>query len=93
MMKFGKTLFAMLLLSFSGAAAAVGEGDEAVNINAADAATLARGLTGVGDTRARAIVRYREEHGDFLDAYELVNVKGIGERTVERNETKIVIDD
>ncbi len=93
MIRFWKPLLASLLLSLSSLALAVGEGDEAVNINSADASTLARVLKGVGLSRAEAIVRYREEHGEFLDPYELANVKGIGERTVEVNEERILLAD
>ncbi len=93
MIQFCKLLLSALLLSFSAAALAVGEGEGAVNINKADAATLAEVLNGVGASRAEAIVRYREEHGDFLDVYELANVKGIGERTVELNVERIVLED
>lgn len=93
MNKFCTLLLASLLLGLSSATFAVGEGDEAVNINTADAATLARVLKGVGASRAEEIVRYREEHGDFIDVYELANVKGIGERTVEMNEARIVLSD
>ncbi|MEQ8485462.1 MAG: ComEA family DNA-binding protein [Pseudomonadales bacterium] len=93
MIRLSRMLAAALLLAWCGSAFAVGEADEAVNINTADAATLARVLTGVGQSRAEAIVRYREEHGEFLDVYELANVKGIGERTVELNEARIVLKD
>jgi competence protein ComEA len=93
MNRMSRTLAAALLLAWCGSAFAVGEADESVNINTADAATLARVLTGVGQSRAEAIVRYREEHGEFLDVYELANVKGIGERTVEMNEAKILLRD
>lgn len=88
-----KTLLAAMLLAFSSLALAVGDGDGAVNINTADAATMAAALKGVGQSRAEAIVRYREEHGDFVDIYELANVKGIGERTVEVNAERIVLHD
>ena len=66
---------------------------DSVNVNAADAETLAAVLDGVGITRAEAIVRYREEHGRFNDAYDLSNVKGIGDRTVEMNEGRIRLSD
>jgi competence protein ComEA len=88
-----KTLFAGLCLAFSAAALAVDDVDGPVNINTADAATLAAALNGVGEARAEAIVRYRQEHGDFIDIYELANVKGIGERTVERNAERIVLEE
>ena len=66
---------------------------ESVNVNQADAQTIAEVLKGVGLSRAQAIVEYREQNGDFRDAYELANIKGIGERTVERNEAKIRLQD
>ena len=64
-----------------------------VNINTADAATLASVLDGIGAAKAEAIVQYREEHGEFVDVYELANVKGVGERTVELNEDRITLKD
>lgn len=93
MIGFRNLVCAALLLSLSGWTYAVGEADEQVNINTADAPTLARVLDGVGESRAEAIVRYREQHGQFVDVYELANVKGIGERTVELNEARIVLKD
>ena len=91
MIRSWKTAVAAVLLAISSAALAVG--DEAVNINTADAATMARVLKGVGQSRAEEIVRYREEHGQFVDIYELANVKGIGERTVEMNAERILLKD
>jgi competence protein ComEA len=93
MFRYVKVMAAAVLLAWCGSALAVGDPQESVNINTADAQTLARVLTGVGESRAEAIVRYREQHGEFVDIYELANVKGIGERTVERNESKIVLKD
>lgn len=66
---------------------------ETVNVNRADAQTIADVLKGVGLSRAQAIVEYREQNGEFRDAYELANIKGIGERTVEQNEAKIRLKD
>lgn len=93
MIRLCKTVVAALLLALSSTAFAVGEDEDAVNINTADAPTLARVLKGVGESRADAIVRYREEHGQFVDVYELANVKGIGERTVEMNAERILLAD
>lgn len=75
---------------YAGAALAA---PETVNVNRADAATIAEVLKGVGLSRAQAIVEYREQNGEFRDAYELANIKGIGERTVEQNEAKIRLTD
>ncbi|MDA0791449.1 MAG: helix-hairpin-helix domain-containing protein [Proteobacteria bacterium] len=63
-----------------------------VNINEADAETLAERLVGVGITRAQAIIRYREEHGRFYSAEELSAVAGIGMATVLKNEARIRTD-
>ena len=63
-----------------------------VNINTADAAAIAAGLDGVGLKRAAAIVRYREANGPFQDAGELVEVKGIGARTVAANADRIEVE-
>jgi competence protein ComEA len=93
MIRFCKTALAALLLALSSAALAVGDADDSVNINSADADTMARVLKGVGLSRAEAIVRYREDHGQFVDIYELANVKGIGERTVEMNSERILLKD
>jgi competence protein ComEA len=56
-----------------------------VNINQADAPTIARSLDGVGASRAEAIVAWRDAHGPFKKADDLRHVKGIGKATIERN--------
>ena len=78
---------ALLLLLFS---ASVPAGQ--VNINTADAATLARELSGIGLKRAQAIVEYRQKHGPFRSADELALVKGIGPAAISKNRDNIRID-
>ena len=63
-----------------------------VNINQADAETLASVLSGVGISRAEAIVSYREKNGKFYSAEELSSVRGIGMSTVAKNEGRIVVN-
>lgn len=63
-----------------------------VNINTADAATLAAGLQGVGLSRAEDIIRYRETYGPFGAVEELVDVKGIGQATLDKNRTVITLE-
>jgi competence protein ComEA len=63
-----------------------------VNVNTATAEEIAEALKGVGMSKAEAIVSYRTEHGDFKHADELVNVKGIGIRTVDINREYILLD-
>jgi competence protein ComEA len=61
----------------------------AIDINSADATQLAEALNGIGQSRAEAIVRYREEFGPFESVEELSEVQGIGSSTVERNRALI----
>jgi competence protein ComEA len=64
-----------------------------VNINTADAVTIAESLNGIGATKAKAIIEYRELHGDFRSADDLVKVKGIGFKLVDRNSDVISFGD
>lgn len=64
---------------------------KSVNINTADAATLADGLKGVGHAKAEAIIAYRKEHGPFKSAEQLAEVKGIGDKLVQANHDRISI--
>ena len=57
----------------------------AVNVNTASAEEIAEALTGIGVSKAEAIVAHRQLHGEFKHADELVKVKGIGLRTVDLN--------
>jgi competence protein ComEA len=63
-----------------------------VNINTADAATLAKELNGVGLKLAQAIVEYRQKHGPFKTADELTLVKGIGAAALAKNRELIRIE-
>ena len=87
-----RTLFAVLAMVWTGLVAAA-EMAETVNINTADAETMARVLNGVGLKKAEAIVRHRETHGRFDSAADLTAVKGIGESIVEKNADKIVVSE
>jgi competence protein ComEA len=62
-----------------------------VNVNTANAEEIAESLKGVGMSKAEAIVNYRSENGEFKHADELVNVKGIGIRTVDINRDFILL--
>ena len=66
---------------------------EQVNINTATAEEIAEALNGVGMSKAQLIVEYREANGPFSHIDELVNVKGIGLRTVDKNREVIVIQE
>jgi competence protein ComEA len=63
-----------------------------VNINTADAEMLSSELTGIGQSKAEAIVTYRNQHGPYKNIEELTNVKGIGIATIEKNKAKIILE-
>lgn len=62
-----------------------------VNVNKADATTIAKALDGIGQAKAAAIVAYRDAHGPFKSAAELTQVKGIGQSIVDRNHDAILL--
>lgn len=62
-----------------------------VNINTADAKELAEVLFNIGEVKAEAIVKYREENGAFTSKAQLQNVKGIGAGTIKKNEALITL--
>ncbi|MEX6503020.1 ComEA family DNA-binding protein [Pseudomonas zhanjiangensis] len=63
-----------------------------IDLNSADAATLQRELSGIGESKARAIVAYREANGPFVSVDELLEVKGIGQAILSKNRDKLRVD-
>ena len=63
-----------------------------VDINTADAATIAKELQGIGLSRAHAIVAYREKNGAFKSAEDLRKIKGIGAKILELNRANIRVE-
>ncbi|MBZ9636131.1 helix-hairpin-helix domain-containing protein [Clostridium sp. FP1] len=61
-----------------------------VNINTANKEEL-KTLTGIGDTKADGIIKYREENGGFKSVEELRKVDGIGEKTLSKFIDKVDI--
>ena len=83
--KYGlNALLLSLILAFSSPLMA-----QEVNINTADAQTIAESLNGIGLKKAEAIIAWRTEHGEFKDLAGLENVKGIGQKTLEKNKDNI----
>lgn len=62
-----------------------------VDLNSADAPTLAKELDGIGMARAKAIVEYRERNGKFRSVDEVLNVKGIGPQVLEQNKGNLQV--
>lgn len=68
-----------------------GESDGKVNINTVDAQTLMT-LNGIGESRAQAILTYREENGLFQSVEQIKEVSGIGDGIFSRIKDEIVIE-
>lgn len=63
--------------------------EDKINVNTASADALAEILTGIGPKKAEAIVAYRETNGPFKSVDDLLQVKGIGPATLEKNRDRI----
>ena len=61
-----------------------------LNINTASASEIQKALIGIGAKKAEAIVQYREKHGNFTAAEQLLEVQGIGKATLEKNRDRIM---
>lgn len=64
---------------------------EAINLNTASEAELDK-LPGIGASKAKLIIAYRESNGGFTSIEEIKNVKGIGEATFEKLKDMIVVE-
>jgi competence protein ComEA len=60
-----------------------------VNINQASAEEIADVMTGIGIKKAQVIVNYRNKNGVFKSVEQLLEVKGIGPATIEKNRHKL----
>ncbi|MBC7005597.1 helix-hairpin-helix domain-containing protein [Photobacterium sp. BZF1] len=60
-----------------------------ININDANAEELDKLLIGIGPDKAANIIEYRDANGPFSSPEDLINVKGIGVSTVEKNRERI----
>lgn len=94
-------LFTSVSLSLSAApqpmespapAAVIEQQTTRLDLNKADAMLLQSTLSGIGKTKAEAIVAYREEHGAFTTVDELLEIKGIGKALLDRNRDKLTVN-
>jgi len=63
-----------------------------VNLNTATASQIAT-LPGIGEKAAQLIVEYREKNGGFKKVEELMNVKGIGEKSFLKLKPLVTVGD
>ena len=83
-------LFAAIFMLYGPAAADMNSGADTgiININEASVNELA-GLSGIGKTKAEAIIAYRSEHGKFESVDDIKKVKGIGKKTFKNISNQI----
>ncbi|GGA36831.1 ComE operon protein 1 [Kroppenstedtia guangzhouensis] len=67
-----------------------GEAGQTVNVNTASAEELQQ-LSGIGPSKAEAIIRYREENGSFTSVDQLTEVPGIGEKTLDQLRDQVTV--
>ena len=65
---------------------------EKININTATAEELMQ-LNGVGSKYAAEIIKYRKKYGPFKTPEELMQVSGIGQKTFEKNQEIIIVEE
>ena len=63
---------------------------EPIDLNVASAQEIAETLDGIGRSKAQKIIEYRIRFGPIDTPEELLAIKGIGERTLEKNRAKII---
>lgn len=83
---FLRTLLALCFVFFTSSVFAA-----PVNINDANADTIAKSLDGIGPGKAAAIVEFRNDNGPFKTIEELKYVKGIGKKTLEKIRNDVII--
>ena len=86
-MKMIRILFTFLLLSLTTYVFA-----DPVDINTADVQSLSKNIKGIGKAKAQAIIAYREKHGKFQMVNDLVKVKGIGPKLIEKNKDVLFVN-
>ena len=62
-----------------------------IDLNSADKATLMM-VRGVGESRAQAIINYRDKYGPFSSVDELAEVDGIGQATEDANREILIVN-
>ena len=77
-----------MVISFCGVIQAQNTGK--INLNKATVEELSQ-LKGIGMNYAKRIVQYRDKNGPFKHVEDLLNVQGIGPKTLEKNKDRIIV--
>lgn len=94
--QFNRVLLAglfLLICSSVFAAREIPAPSELININSAGAAEIAIALPGIGPQKAQRIIEWRNKHGPFQTREQLLDVKGIGPKTLEKIEGRFHFGD
>jgi len=89
-MKFRQVLLSLIMAMFM--AGGLAWAGDAVNVNSASAKELQK-VDGIGAKTAAKIVAYREEHGAFKNVDELLKIKGIGKKKLEKAGDELTVGD
>ncbi|OJU58634.1 Transporter [Acinetobacter proteolyticus] len=65
------------------------QGDK-ISLNQANLQQL-QSLSGVGEKKAQAIMEYRQKNGAFKSVDELLNIKGIGPKLLDKNRARLML--
>ena len=88
------TLIAVITtaLMMAWVAPALAQNAEKVNINTATKDELMT-LDGIGGTNADRIIEFRDKNGPFQVPEDILKVKGIGQKTFEINQERIIVSE
>ncbi|MDP7990254.1 helix-hairpin-helix domain-containing protein [Bacillus sp. MHSD_36] len=70
--------------------AAISKGEGKIQINTASKEQIEK-ITGIGSRKAEGILKYREEHGPFQKIEDLLEIDGIGVKSLEKIKDQIII--
>ena len=79
-----------LLLSLCTYLILTGAALAAVNLNTATKEEL-DGVNGIGPVKAQAILDYRKKNGPFKNVDDLQNVKGFGDKSIEKVRSELTV--
>lgn len=79
----------VMVMAFSVPSWATDQGK--INLNKATATELTQ-LKGIGMKYAERIVEFREKNGPFKNVEDLLNVQGIGQKTLDKNKDRITVE-
>jgi competence protein ComEA len=90
--KFFMAVLAVILIGLISVSQVTAGDVEKININTATAEELMQ-LKGVGPKYAARIIEYREKYGPFKMPQDLMQVSGIGQKTFEKNQEIIIVEE